>query len=91
MSHRGWVADERLDAPKGLGKGEDFHTAEQVSSALTGAELDADHSTKAGHLTLRQLVLRVRGKTGVIDAFGAKPLDKPARDTAARGVVLPHA
>src|SRR5436190_13301117 len=91
VRHRGGMADQALDAAERLREGEHAAATEHFGGALLRVELNGDHPAEAGHLRLRELVLRVRGETGIDHALLPQALGEPGGDRAAVLVVARHA
>ena len=69
VGHDGRVLGQRLDAAQGLGAGEELQAPQErarlAERAAPFGKREAEHPAEAGHLPLRQRVLRVRAEAGV--------------------------
>src|SRR5450759_2539686 len=90
VGHGSGVADQALDAAERLGEGKDAHLAEDLGRLLLASGEHREHSAKALHLTLGQLVLGMRSQARVNHVLVSELLREPGCDPAAVLVVTRH-
>src|SRR5438552_7265821 len=87
MRHRGRMPDQAFDAAERFCERKDLGPPDEAPGNGGVAQLDADHPAETLHLTGRQVVLRVRTQSGVVDALDSGVLLQPLRDAAGVGIM----
>ena len=66
VGHGGRMRDQRLDAAEALAEGAQAHLSEEGRRAVERPEVERDHRAEAGHLLLRERVLRVGREARIV-------------------------
>src|SRR4029077_6370838 len=82
MRHRGRMPDQAFDAAERFRERKDLGPPDEAPGNGCVAQLDADHPAEALHLTRRQVVLRMRTQSRIVDALDSGVLLEPFRDAA---------
>lgn len=81
VGHDGGVVSKGLDSTEGFGEGKDVQVLHELTGlADASLEPEGDNTSTAGHLTLGELVLGVRGQAGVRDLLDARVALKELSD-----------
>src|SRR5438445_8995119 len=80
MGHRGRMADQAFYAAERFRERKDLGPPDEAPGNGRIAQLDADHPAEALHLTRRQVVLRMRPQSRIVDALDSGVLLQPFRD-----------
>src|SRR5579875_478413 len=78
MGHCRRMADQRFDTAETLSEAEQFRARQEALSCRTAAfEANADHAAEIAHLSLGDLVSRMRRQTRIIDVLHLRLLVQP--------------
>ena len=92
VGHRRGVADEAFDAAEAFCLGEEMQSADEGQCVLMCvAEVGEQHAAAAGHLLLRERILRMAGQEGIAHGLHALVGFEPGGERERVGVVTLHA
>src|ERR1700674_4380413 len=91
MCHGRRMRNQGLDSAQGLGQRTDAHLAKHLVGVRERPSFESDQGSEAGHLALRQFVLRMIRQSGIENLRNFSVFREIVGDFAAAAVVLFHA